>query len=113
VGVGFLAGLERFDLECFDGLEVFGIGGDDSEFVLDGGGGDERIGELQVMREKVFFDEPGGALPANGRLRLIARRRRRLLRSGQAAFRLPPSNGMNPAFTASRITSSTTDPSSA
>ena len=59
---GILAGLERFDLECFDGLEVFGIRGDDSEFVLDGGGGDERIGELQVMREKVFFDEPGGAL---------------------------------------------------
>jgi len=41
-----LAGLERFDLECLDGLEVSGIGGNDSQFVFDGGGGDERIGEL-------------------------------------------------------------------
>ena len=40
-GLVHLAGLERFDLECFDGLEVSGIGGNDSEFVLDGGGGDE------------------------------------------------------------------------
>jgi len=36
-----LARLERFDLECFDGLEVFGIGGNDIEFVLDGVGGEE------------------------------------------------------------------------
>ena len=41
-----LAGLERFDPQCLDGLEVFGIGGNDSEFVFDGGGGDEGIGEL-------------------------------------------------------------------
>lgn len=41
-GLVHLAGLERFDLECFDGLEVSGIGDNDSEFVLDGGGGDER-----------------------------------------------------------------------
>lgn len=41
VGLVHLAELERFDLECFDGLEVFGIGGNDSELVLDGGGGDE------------------------------------------------------------------------
>ena len=45
-GVVHLAGLERFDPECLDGLEVFGIGGNDSQFVFDGGGGDERIGEL-------------------------------------------------------------------
>ncbi len=43
---GPLAGLERFDPQCLDGLEVFGIGGNDSEFVFDGGGGDEGIGEL-------------------------------------------------------------------
>jgi len=41
-----LTGLERFDPQCLDGLEVFGIGGNDSEFVFDGGGGDEGIGEL-------------------------------------------------------------------
>ena len=41
-----LAGLERFDSQCLDGPEVFGIGGNDSEFVFDGGGGDEGIGEL-------------------------------------------------------------------
>jgi len=41
-----LAGLERFDSQCLDGLEVFGIGGNDSEFVFDGGGGDKGIGEL-------------------------------------------------------------------
>ena len=38
-GLVYLAGLKRFDLECFDGLEVSGLGGNDSEFVLDGGGG--------------------------------------------------------------------------
>ena len=40
-GLVHSAGLERFDLECFDGLEVSRIGGNDSEFVRDGGGGDE------------------------------------------------------------------------
>ena len=40
-GLVHLARLERFDLECYDGLEVFAIGGNDSELVLDGGGDDE------------------------------------------------------------------------
>ena len=41
---------------------MFGIGGNDSQFVFDGGSGDKRIGELQMMRKKMLFDEPRGAL---------------------------------------------------
>ncbi len=43
-GLVHLPGLERFDLECLDELEVFGIGGNDGQFAFDSGGGDERIG---------------------------------------------------------------------
>ena len=41
-----LAGFGRFNPECLDGLKVFGIGGNNSQFVFDGGGGYERIGQL-------------------------------------------------------------------
>jgi len=44
-----LAGHERFDSECLDRPEVFGIRGNDSQPVFDGRGGDLRIGELKVM----------------------------------------------------------------
>ncbi len=47
-GLVYSTGLERFNPACLDRLEVFDIGGNDSQFVFDGGGGDERIDEPDV-----------------------------------------------------------------
>jgi hypothetical protein len=53
---------EPLDLEPRDRCEVFGVAGEHSQLMLEGGCGDEGIARLQTVAEREGGHELGGAL---------------------------------------------------
>lgn len=54
---GFTLRLEVIELQPLDGAEMLDVGGDERKAVLDGGGSDKCIGQLQSVRECVRVDQ--------------------------------------------------------
>ncbi len=53
---------EGFELQALDSAEVLGVGGQECEAVLEGGGADRGIGQAHAVRERQRIDQVGGAL---------------------------------------------------
>ena len=59
---------ERLDLQSLDGTKMFGVGRQELEAMLEGGGADQRIGQAHAVGERQRIDQVHGALVTRTRL---------------------------------------------